>query len=392
MHTVYMNNHKKIYFWVLVTLIVCFLIGYIAHDATNPQTVQPPIQHTQLSIPIGFIAPLSGPFASWGKSIQNGLELGLADSVHNFKVTIQDSVCDPKQTVSIAQQLITIEHIKFIVGPGCVTGLKAITPIADEHETILFSTGLLDEEATITYSNIINWASDISSEARYMAAYLDQQDITRVSIIHGTNAFGQEYAIQLSRALTDRGILVTSTHPMSLDDQSFYDVLSKIKKEQPDAVFIHQGENQIGIFARQLAEQNLSVPIFSYYGAESNSTRTAGADALEGMRYTYPINHADTSPAYIQFQERYHELFGEDQDPTATSYFVYDGIRLLDEAFTNCGLYDTACVLDFFHNYGIYRGISGDMTFNSDGSLSRPFGIKEFKNGQFKWLEKNIDL
>lgn len=67
-------------------------------------------------------------------------------------------------------------------------------------------------------------------------------------------------------------------------------------------------------------------------------------------------------------------------------------MMLLDKAMDLCEPSDTACIANFFKGFGEYTGISGDMKFEKDGSLTRPFGIKKIENGDFIWVTKEIEL
>ena len=344
------------------------------------------------TIKIGFIGPLTGPFADWGRTIKNGLELALQDTQHKFKIDYQNSACDPQQTVSIANKMFNVDNIKIIIGPGCVTGLRAIAPIAEVKGALLFSTGLLDDQIFKDHQNVINLATQISTEAKYMAKYLSLRGVKKVAMVHGTNFFGEEYGKRLPEALQRYGIEVTSIQPTDLNTRDFKTVILKIKETNPEVIFIHQGEIQIGIFMKQLREIGYDIPVYGYYGTEAQSVLAAGGEALNGMFYTYPVNSAESTEQKRRFEIRYTQEFGEGKVPSATSFFVYDGIMLLDKAINQCRLDDTQCITNFFKGYDNYVGVSGDMKFEKDGSITRPFGIKKIENGKFIWVTKKVEL
>jgi len=371
--------------WILI-LIVIAIIAVMNLILTEEK------KEEKEAIKIGFIGPLTGPFADWGRTIKEGLQLALEDANHRFDVNYQDSACETQQTVTIATKLFDVDKINLIIGPGCITGLKAIAPIAEQKGALLFSTGLLDDEVFENHQNIINLASQISTEGKYIAKYLSSQNIKRVAIVHGTNAFGVEHGKRLPGFLEKYEIEVTSIQPSALDLRDFRTIILKMMKTDPEVVFIHQGEIQIGIFVKQMYELGYEIPIYGYYGTEAQSVIEAGGEALEKMMYTYPVNSAEGSTKKQEFEKRYAEKFGEDKVPSATSFFVYDGIILIDKAMDLCQAFDTGCIADFFKGFGDYSGISGDMKFEKDGSVTRPFGIKKIENGEFIWITKEIKL
>ena len=367
---------------LVLGILALFLM---AACATQSETV---VQ--QEKIKIGLIAPLTGPFAEWGSTIREGMELVLEDTEHKFVVDYQDSVCEPPKTVTIAQKFFNVDGIKIVIGPGCVTGLRAIAPLAEEQEALLFSTGLLDDAIFQEYDSVINLATQISTEADHMAEYLGKNNMTSMVIIHGTNYFGEEYGRRLPEVLEKNGIEVKSIHPTDLDTIDFRTIILKVKEDKPDAVYIHQSENAIGQFAKQLRQSNSQIPIYSTYAAEAQSVLESGGESLEELKYTYPVNIAEESEKKKEFEKRYAEKFGKDKVPSATSFFVYDGLILLDKAMNECQPNDTQCIAKFFKTYGEYEGLSGYMKFEQDGSLTRSFGIKKIENGTFVWVTKEI--
>ncbi|MDI6883201.1 MAG: penicillin-binding protein activator [Patescibacteria group bacterium] len=343
-------------------------------------------------IKIGAIIPLTGPFADWGQSIKDGLELALSDTKHKFVVDFQDDACNPVNAVSIINKFSDVDGINLVIGPGCIECLKAIAPITDQKTMLLFSTGLLDDEVFEKHQSVLNLASQISTEGKYVAKYFSmQQNIKKVAIVHGTTAFGVEHAKRLPEFLKEYNIEVTSIQSSVLNTTDFRTIILKIMQTNPDVIFIHQAEAQIGIFIKQLRELGYKIPVYSYYAVESESVLAAGREALEGMRYTYPVNSAEGSVEKQNFEKRYAQAY-KNRIPTATSFFVYDGMMLLDKAMDKCQPSDIKCVKKFFTELGEYRGLSGDMRFEKDGSITRPFGIKKIEDGKFIWVTKEIEL
>jgi len=82
--------------------------------------------HDSEVIEIGFIAPLTGAYADWGTKLKNGFLLAIEDTQHRFKAQIHDGGnCEPRKAVTAAQKLISLNKINIIVGPGCLSNLKA---------------------------------------------------------------------------------------------------------------------------------------------------------------------------------------------------------------------------------------------------------------------------
>jgi branched-chain amino acid transport system substrate-binding protein len=372
--------------WIAVIIILAALAIWGISASRSKQSASKPL------LRIGFMAPLTGPFANWGESIKNGMQLAIEDTRHKFEVDYQDDNCSARNGVTIAQQFFNVEKIKLVLGPGCVEVLRPIAPLADDNDALLFSTGLLDDSIFSEHGSVINLATQISAEAEYLAEYLKTKSIKTIATVYGTNDFGAEFGKRLPGALARRTITISDSEPTNLDLTDFRTVILRIMATKPDAIFIHQGEKQIGLFAKQLREMGYSVPLYGYYGTEATSVTESGGKSLEGMEYTYPVNSADNSDLKKAFDARYSQRFGSTTFPTATSRFVYDGMMVVDKALDSCGAADTVCIKKYIGRLGKYSGISGDMFFRVDGSLVRPFGIKKIEGGKFVWVTQNIQI
>ena len=336
-------------------------------------------------LPLGFIAPLSGEFAEFGLRIRQGLQLALEDTKHRFVVDYQDEAnCEPVKALSAWQHFQTSKTIKLVVGPGCLASVKAIAPGAAHAQMLLFSTGLLDDNVLDQNRSVINWATEISAEGRQMGAFLIADGRRQVGIIHLGDAFGEEMARQVAAEIEKEGGVVSFRESVSFTDTDFQPLILKHRAEKPDAIFLSLGENQLPIFLRQLRNQGVMTPVYSQYTTETESVRKAAGEALEGVRYTYPLPGGDTVEAREHFSARFRVRFGE--SPSVNSAYVYDGMILLDQALDVCAVTDTVCIGNFFRHAGAQSGVSGSMTHRADGGNSRQYGLKEVRGGTGTWV------
>lgn len=370
---------------VLGIVIIGLILGFAAviFDSGNQKQEQEDV------IKIGFIGPLTGPFAEWAESIKNGAELAREDTKHKFEVDYQDDACEPKNALNVAHKFFDLEDIKLIIGPGCAGSLQAITPLAKQNNALLFSTGLLGDDTFKDNTNVVNLATQISTEAKVMADYLNSKNVKKVAIVHTTDLFGEEYSKRLPEFLKSLNITTTSNEPVNFETSDFKTVITKILQKNPDAIYINMGPRQMGIFAKQLKELGSETPIYSFYATETEETLKSGGNVVNGIDYTYPLSTIDDSSEKKNFEERYSKRFSN-KSLSPTSYYVYDGMILLDKALDKCPSTDISCIKSFFEDYGVYNGVSGEMKFEKDGSITRPFGIKRIQDEEFVWVNKTI--
>ena len=364
----------KLKLTVAIMLVALIVIAGFVRDKVSVST-DPQIE-------IGFIAPLTGPFADWGESIKNGAMLANESLGSRFQIDYQDDACDPKQALSIAKNFFELESIRYVIGPGCEGSLLAIMSEAIENQAIIFSTGLLSDQVFENYdTNLINLATQISTESGFIAKAISKAGHKKVFVIHGDNEFGIEYGRSLRVALKKLAVDVVADETSPLGTNDFRSTIVTINSSKADAIFIHQGEREVGTFIKQLRESGNKSQVYSYYAIENQSFLNASDGAAEGLIYSSPYNSQANTQQYNNFTRQYQARFNT--LPTPTSYFVYDGLVTLNKAIDNCGSQNAQCVENFIKNQGQQLGLSGEYEIKVNGMNTRPFKLKNIKNGKF---------
>lgn len=338
-------------------------------------------------VKIGVVLPLTGEYGTWGERVRQGLELALEDTKHPFALDFQDEGnCDSKTTLGAVTKFLSVDGLK-IVFMGCLAGTKAVGPIALREGALLLSTGLLDDEVYAKKYPVVNLATQLSTESRFLAAHIAKKGARKVALLHWPDAFGEEFARSLARELKDRGIEVPFSDSSLTMGADFRSVILRIRQTGADAVATNLGDAQIQSFMKQLKETQVSLQVFSNYVVETN---TAPTELLNGIEYTYPVNASENAADKLKFDARFAARFKGEQ-PSANTYFAYDGLVALDMALDACKVTDTSCIRSYFLDQ-VHTGLSGAVHFLPDGSNLRPFGAKRVEKSGFVWLERDLKL
>ena len=369
---------KYVHFPALFLLLAAAYSG-----VCRGETAAPPKPEGALRV--GVILPLSGDFATWGERIRQGLTLAAEDTTHRFTLEYADeSGCDTKLSMTNATKLLAQKVRVFFM--GCLGGTKAVAPVAARQGALIFSAGLLDQQVLRQDLPLINLTTQLATEARYLAVAVAKRGMRKAAILRSPDAFGEELARWLKLELDKREVKVVFDDATAPAGNDYRTTIVRLRQHRPDALIVQLGDSQLAVFMRQLRESGISIPVFSNYVIEANSSPSA---AFEGIVYTYPVNSAEGSAVKQAFDRRFTERFGAGTQPSANTYFAYDGLRLLDEAVSVCGSIDAKCIFSTITG-APRKGISGDLVFNADGSIMRPYGIKKIEHGAFVWLSKEI--
>ena len=92
-------------------------------------------------IRIGFIAPMTGPFAQVGKDMLDGLNMYLEEVRGEFagakiKVIVEDSQAKPDTAVTRAKKLTLQDKVHILLGGVLATEGYALAPVSTADKTV----------------------------------------------------------------------------------------------------------------------------------------------------------------------------------------------------------------------------------------------------------------
>jgi branched-chain amino acid transport system substrate-binding protein len=345
-------------------------------------------QENTTSTNIGVSLVLSGPWASWGTPIRNGLELGAQQTKHNIKLSFQDDRCEAKQAVNIFQKFLSVEHLPIVI-LGCMECIEAALPIAEHHRATVLTMGGMSKDYLNKFPHLTGLYALVEAEAYYLIPYLrDKAKIKHLAIINHSATYGEYFGRGVESLAQTHGITVMKRESVDHSVTDFRSVVTRILNDKPEAIVVHVSAETEGFLIKQIRELGYKGQIYATFTFESPDIKSAGGESLEGVRYTSPFQSETSSVAYESFKKLYLDTYH--LEPPTTSAIAYDAIKLIDVALDECAVTDNNCIANYFANLGEYNGISGKVIFGKDRSAIRPYGLKEFKHGEYVWLEREL--
>jgi len=372
---------KKIWIGVLILIIAALAVLLVV-----TQTKRGPEE-----IKIGAILPLTGEAAKYGKSAKRGIDLALEEinakgGIKGKKLTIiyEDSKGNPKEGVSAILKLITVHKVPAILGAMSSSVTLAIAPIAEENKIVLLSPASSSPKITHAGDYIFrNCYSDIY-EGKKMAHYIyNETRYKKVAIIHINN----DYGIGLREAFRDEfnklGGKVVAVETYDFGATDFRTQLSKIKESDPDAIYI-VGYSEMGRLLVQAKELELRIPFFSCIMFEDPDILKVAGDIAEGVVYTYPsYNPKSREDVVANFINIFEKKYNQKPDGFAAN--AYDALKILALAIEKGGG-KSEQIKKALYSIKDYPGVTGKTSFDGNGDVIKPIGIKQSVRGKFKWI------
>ncbi len=343
-------------------------------------------------IKIGAILPLTGSGAKYGQSAKKGIDLaveeinalgGIRDKT--LRVIYEDSMLDPKQGVSAINKLVTVNKVPAIIGAMASSVTLAIAPIAEKNNIVLLSPASSAPEISKAGDYIFrNTYSDIYEGPKISSYAYDELGFRRVAILYINNDFGVGLSKAFQQSFVRLGGKIVVVESYEQDSSDFRTQLNKIKQSEPDSIYL-VGYAEMGLILRQAKETGMSNQFLSCIMFEDPKILEVAKEAAEGIIYAYPAYDPDGGQQNVSnFVSKFQQKYNKKPDVYAAS--SYDSLKILAYA-VNKGGFGAASIKQTLYSIKDFPGVTGSTTFDSNGDVTKPIGIKQVQNGKFTWLQ-----
>lgn len=374
-----MKTNFKV-FLVIVSVLVLAGLLYSLVESPGAAPTRP--------ITIGVIAPLTGPVATIGQYMREGLTIAEEEIKEQggiqgrpFQLLYEDTIADPKLSVTAVQRLINLHNARVIIGDYRSPNTLAVAPIVEAAEVILISPGSQADKLSTAGDFIFRTQVTAESEAKKLADFLViERKVKEVSSIVTDQDYGISFEQKFSVFFEQQGGKVLSKQRVATDEKDYGTILLKIKASNTDTVVLAVGGLAGGLIARQAQELGLSLHFVASSIIQTEDLLNVGKNAVEGLVYVYPYDEASQEKTQQEFRQRYRERFGKENDVIAAN--SYDALMLAAGAMGSCGE-ETECIKEWLYDVQNYQGASGILSFDQNGDVKKPLTVKVVQNGKF---------
>jgi branched-chain amino acid transport system substrate-binding protein len=370
---------NKVLTGLVVIVVVLIGIGLMATRAEETTQVGQ-------KITIGVIETLSGPAAFYGTETQKGVDLAIdvlqeeyAD--YSFKVYHQDAEFTPKGAIDAYAALKQAHDLDVLLTQASTVSV-AIQPLA--HEDELFHVALVTSALAFSTPNDYSFRASAMSidEAEPMARFMEEQQFERVAVLYFQNELGVSMVASLKEALAAEypNAEIVIEEGFAPTEQDFRTILTKVKAEDPDAVYVAALGGNIATILNQSQELALDTQFLSFRIAEDPTVLDVAKENANGMVYTYAFDAESKDEMLQDFVRRFEKKYGV--MPNGYNAEAYMGTYLVGTAFVECKK-DYACIADYLERAEGHKTIFGDVLFDENGDISHEFFLKEVKDGAF---------
>ncbi|WP_022666678.1 branched-chain amino acid ABC transporter substrate-binding protein [Desulfospira joergensenii] len=324
------------------------------------------------TLKIGSMSPLTGPYASDGTDIKNGvltaidvfMEQGGIPGYDKIQLFPQDTACDPRQAVASANKLINLE-VAGVIGAYCSSSTIPSSDVLDEEDIIMITPASTNEKVTdrgLPYMFRMCGRDDdqAPAAAKFMKEALGAKTIF---IVDDKTTYSQGLADGVSKAAKSMGMEVVSHEHVNQGDKDFSAILTMAKQKDADIFYMSlQGFSPAAMMTLQAKRLGMKSQIVTQDAVFQPKFMEVAKEASQGVYLTYGYTDPST-PEYKAFEERYVPKYGK---IAAYATYAYDAATALLKAIKAAGTTDSAKVkaelmkLDF-------QGVAKHVKFRANG-------------------------
>lgn len=326
-------------------------------------------------VKIGVLGPLSGPFASGGKSMQQSLEIAAEEinasgGILGRQVELAQGDTQGKGDAarSEALRLIEKEKVKALIGAYLSEETNEVVEVAAEKKMVLVVPVSATNEITARvagdynkYKTIFRVSYNINQWAELMGSFIQEQKITNYAFAGVNIRWNHELAEALKDYLAGAGITPVYEEFYSSKEPALDPMLAALKEKKPQLVVVGDpGQGSIG-FIKKARDFALPAPLFSVGGALGDA-RVAGTLPAGSPLY-FQAAAWGNSEAGKEYFEKFTSRFGY-QPVGYSDTMPHDALIVLAQAVNKAGSLESEKVVKALEAGG-FKGNCGVYNFDS---------------------------
>ncbi len=297
---------------------------------------------------IGASGPLTGEYASYGTSVQNGAQLAVkainaAGGLNgvNFSFEMKDDQGDPEKAQNGFNSLYGA-GMKASIGSVTSGACIAFATAAKENNVFVITPSSSDAKVIAVGDNVFRVCFGDPDQGKIAAEELCQS-YQKIGALYDTSidyskgifeAFEAELQAQGKVKDTD---YVAIGYPEDTSDFSTY--IDQLQGAGCDVVFLPIYYEAAGLIAKAAAQKNYNVPIFGSDGLDGVKDQI-DSSVTATISYITPFDSASSNEAVSKFVKDYKDSYGAEPDQFAAD--GYDAVMVIYEAMKQAGVKDAS--------------------------------------------------
>jgi branched-chain amino acid transport system substrate-binding protein len=292
----------------------------------------------QAQIKIGAILSISGPAAAMGVGYKGAFDLFPTEIAgQKVEYIIRDDATDASTAYTIAQKMISEDHVDAFIGPSLTASDAAVAPLANQAKVPMLAMAPYEYDPQ-KQPYTFNDAQPLSLMVAAVFKYMQQRDVKTIGYIGFSDGWGDQVLASTKASASADGIQILADERYARTDTTCEAQALKLISTHPQAVMMGNSATPAALPVVALRHRGYKGGIYGNHGIVSPAFIKVGGTAVEGViAVTSPVVVADELPASnpikpvaTKFVKDYTAKLGGGVGPFAG--YSYDAFLLLQAA------------------------------------------------------------
>jgi branched-chain amino acid transport system substrate-binding protein len=339
-------------------------------------------------IHIATVGPMTGEYAAFGQQMKAGAEQAVADINkaggvlgQQLVLDVGDDACDPKQAVSVANQL-AAKGVKLVAGHYCSGSSIPASKVYSEEGVLQISPASTNPKYTDEGGwNTFRVCGRDDEQGKVAGAFLEKHfKGEKVAILNDNSAYGKGLADETKKAFVAAGGKVTLETAYTPGEKDYSSLVSRMKQAGITVMYVGGYHTESGLIIRQAKEQGMKATLIGGDALVTNEFWQIAGDAGTGTMMTFPADPRLRKTAADVVQE----FKAKNIDPEGYVLYTYAAVQVWADAAKKAKTTDPKKVAAELKSSGNWPTVLGNLSFDKKGDVTTSdYVLYVWKNGSY---------
>ena len=342
---------------------------------------------------IGVAGPMTGQYAAFGEQMKAGAEQAVEDinaaggvNGEMLKLEVGDDACDPRQAVSVANQMAG-NGVVFMAGHFCSGSSIPASQVYAEEGIIQISPASTNPAFTEERPGpgVYRTCGRDDQQGEVAGKFLVENfPDAKVAFVHDKTAYGMGLADATMAAYEAAGGKPALYEAYTAGEKDYTALVSKLKEEGVGVLYVGGYHTEAGLMVRQMREQGMDTVLVSGDALVTDEYWAITGDAGEGTLMTFspdPRKNPEAAPVVEVMQ-------AAGKSTEGYSLYTYAAIQAWAAAAASAGSTEYDAMVAALDE-GTFETVLGTLEFDDKGDVTLPgYVFYEWKDGTYDYLEQ----
>jgi len=324
-------------------------------------------------VSVAVAGPMTGREAVFGRQMKDGAELAVADinaaggvMGKKLKLEIGDDACDPKQARAVGEKFASMK-VPFVAGHYCSSSSIPASEAYQDGNVLQITPA--STNPTFTDRNMWNTFrvcgrddQQGSVAGEYVAKNFKGKNI---AILHDKSTYGKGLADEMKKTLNKSGAKEKMYEAYTQGDKDFNSLVSKMKSNKIDVVYVGGYHTEAGLILRQMRSQGMQSQMISGDAIATNEFWSITGPAGEGMMFTFgsdPRKRPTAAAVVKKFKDK-------NVDPEGYTLYTYAALQIWTQAVAKAKTTDAKKVAETIKG-NKWDTVLGPISYDKKGDIT----------------------